>query len=133
MNRRMKVLTASFIALSGLSYLIVSGLKESGIYYMKVGELVRSPPDSSKRVKVEGDILQGSLKKGEVIQFEITDGQGRIKVFYSGKAIPPNFREGTPVVVEGRYNPKDNSFQAERIITKCPSKYEAKGEKDDDR
>lgn len=127
MNRRMKLLAASFIALSGLSYLIISGLKESGIYYMKVGELLRSSQALSKRVKVEGEVVRGSLKKGLITEFEITDGQNRIRVVYSGEGVPPTFKEGAPVVVEGRYNPEGKFFEAERIITKCPSKYEAKG------
>ena len=131
MNRRVKVLAASFIALSGLSYLIVSGLKESGIYYMKVGELLRSPQVYSKRIKVEGKVVQGSLKREKMVEFEITDGRNRIRVVYGGEEIPPTFREGAPVVVEGRYRPEGKFFEAKRIITKCPSKYEAKGEKDD--
>jgi len=98
---------------------------------MKVGELLRSPQVYSKRIKVEGKVVQGSLKREKMVEFEITDGRNRIRVVYGGEEIPPTFREGAPVIVEGRYWPEGKFFEAKRIITKCPSKYEAKGEKDD--
>ena len=129
--RRFKIAIAALIAFLGFSYLIISSFRESSVYYMKVGELLSSSQPPTGRVKVEGDVVQGSLRKGDMIEFEITDGRNRIRVVYGGEEIPPTFREGAPVIVEGRYWPEGKFFEAKRIITKCPSKYEAKGEKDD--
>jgi cytochrome c-type biogenesis protein CcmE len=129
--RSFKIAMAAFIAFLGFSYLIVSGFKESGIYYMKVGELLSSPQPQSKRVKVEGDVVRGSIKRGSELEFEITDGEKELKVIYSGVEVPPTFREGIPVVVEGKYKPERELFVAAKIITKCPSKYESREVEDD--
>jgi cytochrome c-type biogenesis protein CcmE len=44
-------------------------------------------------------------------------------VVYKGVR-PGSFEDGVEVLVEGRY--KDGVFTAENVLTKCPSKYEAK-------
>lgn len=119
-----KLLAAGIVALMGFSYLIITGLRESSSYYMRVGELLSSP--ASGRVKVEGEVVEGSVSRGERLRFEITDGERRLMVIYGGAEVPPNFREGRPVVVEGRYEPGRGIFVADRIMTKCPSKYEGK-------
>lgn len=129
--RKMKLVIALLIALSGFSYLLVNGFKESGIYYMKVGELLDSPEVQSKKIKLEGDVVDESIRKDspqlkEAIEFEITDGENKLKVIYSGVSMPPAFKEGIPVVVEGRYKSEQKLFEASKLITKCPSKYEAK-------
>lgn len=129
--RKMKIFIASLIAISGFSYLLISGFKESGIYYMKVGEVLNSPQVKSKKIKVEGDVVDGSIRKGKAIKFEITDGENKLKVVYSGVETPPRFKAGIPVILEGKYESEQKLFEAVKIITKCPSKYEAKEVKSD--
>ena len=119
--KKVRFAVLGLVALSGFSYLIVSGLKGSSTYYLRVGELKASP--RPERVRVEGDVVRGSIRKGRELEFEVTDGEDKLKVIYKG-VVPPSFKEGVPVVVEGRYRP-EGTFYAERIITKCPSKYEA--------
>lgn len=82
--RKLKIAIASLIALSGFSYLIISGFNESGVYYMKVRELLDSS-HAGKKVKVEGDVAAGSIKKdSHQLEFEITDGRNKLRVSYSG-------------------------------------------------
>ena len=123
--RKAKLAIALIIALSGFSYLLITGLKESGVYYVRVGEFLNSPHLRAKRVRVEGRVVEGSVRRGAKLEFEITDGEGRLRVIYTAGGIPPAFGEGAPVVVEGRYNAELGLFEAVRLITKCPSKYEA--------
>jgi cytochrome c-type biogenesis protein CcmE len=59
-----------------------------------------------------------------VFQFTVTDDEGAmIPVVYTG-AVPDTFQEGADVVVEGRLTPR-GVFEADRLLAKCPSKYEA--------
>ncbi len=122
--RKLRLAVAAAVAISGISYLVIGGLKEAGIYWVDVGELLSSPELKGKRVRVEGEVVPGSVRKGEKLEFEITDGEKSLPVVYGGP-VPSLFREGRPVVVEGRYVPKQGVFRADMLLTKCPSKYEA--------
>jgi len=129
--RKVKIAIAALIALLAFSYLIVRGFKESGLYYMKVGELLSSPQVQLKGIRVEGEVVPKSIKRGSELEFEITDGENKLRVIYSGLEIPPAFKEGVPVVVEGIYKPEQKLFEAAKLITKCPSKYEVREGEDD--
>jgi cytochrome c-type biogenesis protein CcmE len=51
-----------------------------------------------------------------------------LAVRYLGIDVPDMFKDGAEVVVEGHF--ASGTFLAERVMAKCPSKYEAKvGEK----
>lgn len=80
-------------------------------------------------VRVGGTVLDGSVqydsKKGN-LHFTITDGESKLPVVFEGIA-PNTFRPGVEVVVEGRYVSK-NIFEADKIMAKCPSKYEAQAD-----
>jgi cytochrome c-type biogenesis protein CcmE len=54
--------------------------------------------------------------------FYITDANGdRMKVVYDGTK-PGNFDQATSVVCIGQY--KNDEFHAEKLLIKCPSKYQ---------
>lgn len=74
-----------------------------------------------------GEILPGSIKnliKEKKTVFEIQDQLGdRICVHYKG--LPPaNFLEVKKVVAIGQF--QQDYFSAEKLLLKCPSKYESK-------
>lgn len=54
------------------------------------------------------------------------DGSERVSVVYEG-LMPDAFAAGREVVVEGDYRHADRALYASKLVTKCPSKYEAKG------
>ena len=47
-----------------------------------------------------------------------------LPVRYLGIDVPDLFKDGAEVVVEGHF--ASGTFMAERVMAKCPSKYEAK-------
>ena len=53
-----------------------------------------------------------------------TGEKTEIPVSYS-KTVPDNFTDGIEVVVAGRLDPSGN-FQADKLMTRCESKYKAK-------
>lgn len=76
---------------------------------------------------LEGDILQSSVKtlgSKHLLTFNVRDVNGdTIEVEYTG-AVPENFAEANKVVAVGQM--KGDTFASERLLVKCPSKYEAK-------
>jgi len=82
---------------------------------------------SGGNVQVMGEIMttgsQYDTATGSFI-FYIADNVGdRLKVVYSGTK-PGNFDQATSVVCIGKYS--GDSFYADKLLVKCPSKYQDK-------
>jgi len=114
----------------GITYLIVTALQTSTVYYITVGELLqRGVAAGSQQVRVAGDVVPGSVEKidsGLAIRFLVHDGSGQMPVYYRGGPVPDIFGEEVQVVVEGKVGP-DGTFQASTLLAKCPSKFEGDG------
>jgi cytochrome c-type biogenesis protein CcmE len=80
---------------------------------------------AKSNVQVLGDILpndSGYDTRAGAFSFYISDASGdRMKVVYDGTK-PGNFDQATSVVCVGHY--ADNAFHAEKLLIKCPSKYQ---------
>ncbi len=82
--------------------------------------------ESSRQVQVIGNIVrdhevQFDAEAG-VLQFYLVDEEGTVaSVHYKGPR-PDNLEESENIVVVGQYI--DGNFQAEKLLVKCPSKYE---------
>jgi cytochrome c-type biogenesis protein CcmE len=76
--------------------------------------------------------LAGRVKAGSVarniesasLQFTLAGARAELPVRYAG-IVPDNFVEDREVVVEGRLEPT-GVFQADTLMTRCESKYQAK-------
>jgi len=80
----------------------------------------------TKTVEVKGTWLKDKEAKFEGNKFSFymkDDNNTEMKIVYDG-AKPNNFEVAEAVVVKGKV--KDGVFMANDILTKCPSKYEAK-------
>lgn len=91
-------------------------------------EKARSTPDA---VQVAGKLVPSSDRFDEQsssLYFTIQDERGEtLRVAYKG-AKPGNFHEATQVVAIGRF--RDGVLNAEKLLVKCPSKYQGIEEKE---
>jgi len=126
LKKKKKFIIVSLIIVISLILFVYTGIKETMVYYMTLSELF-SKKDSidNKGIRITGRVAKGSIKKaGDLnIDFIITDGKRNLLVSYKG-IVPDTFKEGIDIVVEGYY--RDNIFNANNILVKCPSKYEIK-------
>lgn len=76
----------------------------------------------NQQIQVIGEVVNGSIRTSSNLNFQITDGESTLNVVYSG-APPQNFMEGIDVVVIGRMS-SESTFNANQVLTKCPSKYQ---------
>jgi len=124
-----KLLIGGSIILIVVAYLFWSGMKDSSVYFMTVEEFFNQVDQvEGKGTRVNGDIVPGSINwdaQNILLTFQLTDGKNVLNVRHNGVA-PDTFIEGLSVVVEGKY--ENGIFNATQIMTKCPSKYEAKRE-----
>lgn len=62
----------------------------------------------------------------QFLQFQLQDDRGHVMpVIYRG-VIPGNFDQATSIVAIGKY--AGDHFEAEQLLVKCPSKYQAEAE-----
>ena len=128
MGSRLRLIIVSLIVVAAVGYLILTGVKQTGMQYMTVSELAqldRSPKADGFRL--DGKVAVGSVdydQKAPRLRFDMTDGKERIAVVYDG-LMPDAFADGREVVVEGVYRHSDRALYASKLVTKCPSKYEA--------
>lgn len=126
MLRQKKFLVGGAIIVIAIAYLGFMGFRGSATYYYTVSELAAlgsSVHDES--VRVNGLVAPGSVEQenaGLTLRFTVVEGGESLPVVYQG-AVPDTFKDEAEVVVEG-YLDSSGIFQADSILTKCPSKYE---------
>ncbi len=130
MRARTKFIIGGSLVLATVGYLMASGIKETGVYYLTPTELAaKINADRSfynVGVKMGARVVKGSITRdvaSQTITFRATDGTHTYPVVYRGLA-PDTFTDEVDVVVEGRLQP-DGTFRATTLLAKCGSRYEA--------
>ena len=85
---------------------------------------------SSGLVQVNGVLAdkQYVLKPTEqFLSFRLRDEHGEVMPVVLRGVIPGNFDQATSIVALGHY--QGDHFEAEQLLVKCPSKYQAEAEK----
>ncbi len=119
-------LLAGVAILGAIAYLVFINTQATAAYDMTVTELHNCMVCTSQSVRVTGTVQAGSVVRddaNERISFMINDGKDVLPVSYSG-VVPDIFRVGIQVVVEGKYSGQ-GAFQAQTLLTKCPSKFQS--------
>jgi cytochrome c-type biogenesis protein CcmE len=112
----------------GVAYFMYQAMQSSWAYYYSVDDF------SAARTAAQGQSfrLAGRVKAGSVerdlqnmtLRFTLAGAQAQLPVQYKG-ITPDNFMEDREVVVEGRLA-ATGVFQADTLMTRCESKYQAK-------
>jgi cytochrome c-type biogenesis protein CcmE len=132
MNLSPKLLILSGVVVAAMVFLVARTVGgQSGVYYLELNEFMSKPVN--RAVRLAGFVVDGSIDKdpaGLSVRFLLRDQAGvrRLPVHFdartSGGRIPDTFTDGSQVVVAGKLGP-GGVFQANQMLAKCPSKYEA--------
>ncbi|MCE5284622.1 MAG: cytochrome c maturation protein CcmE [Pelosinus sp.] len=77
-------------------------------------------------VQVKGVLVSGSITQGEgSLKFTLRDERGEEKVIDYHGATPEGLEQSTSIVAVGKL--KNGQFTAEKLLLKCPSKYQGTG------
>jgi cytochrome c-type biogenesis protein CcmE len=126
------VLIGGFIIAGAIVFLLMAATPGSSGVELSLKELIATQDQHKKDyVTVEGLLNEGSIKwdadKVE-LQFDVRDKSSKNKeimhVIYHGVK-PDNFTEGITCILQGAPL-GNNTFKAESLQTRCPSKYEGK-------
>jgi len=133
-NRRgaWKIVISVVVVSVALGGLLWASTREGAEYYKYVDEvLADSARYQGKRLRVHGDVVPGSLESDKALlryRFKIASRAPRSPAVISAEfhGIPPDtFKAGAEVIAAGVLA-ADGRLLADKIETKCPSKYEAK-------
>jgi cytochrome c-type biogenesis protein CcmE len=136
MQARSKFLLGASIIVASVVFLIASGVKETGVYFLTPSELVArvetDPTFYDVGIKVGAKVVPGSIRRDDAarrVDFAVSDGQKQFEVTYTG-LVPDTFTDANDieVIVEGKFG-RDGVFRATEVLAKCGSRYEAELEK----
>ena len=121
-------LGAAVLALA-TAYLAYLGASKTWRYYVHVDECVQSPHTLvGQRLRVSGRVGVSTLvvrPDRSLATFTLCGMHSELSVSCRGP-LPDNLAEGMDVVVEGAML-SDGQLQGDKVLTRCASKYEAKG------
>ena len=120
--RRLRYLVAGGICLAAVAYLLFVGLSRNIVYFRTVSEAVsQRAHEGDARLRMAGAVVPGSVeRRDEGVAFKVTEGGVVASVFHRGDP-PELFKDGAPVVCEGRW--QGTTFESDRIMIKHGSDY----------
>lgn len=107
-----------------------SSASDAFVYSKLVDEVMTRPAEfEGRELRVEGDLKPGSIMFREdpcEYRFVIQKSGKEMPVQFSQCVVPDTFRDGMgiSVVVQGKLASSGDSFVANQVIPRCPSKYE---------
>jgi cytochrome c-type biogenesis protein CcmE len=127
-----KFLLGSLVIVAAVSFLMIEGVKQTGVYFLTPTELhaktTSDPTFYDVGIKVGAKVVPGTIVRSadrRQIDFKISDGTTEYPVTYRG-TVPDTFTDANDieVVVEGRLQ-HDGVLHATDVLAKCGSRYEA--------
>ncbi len=111
-----------------MGYFMVQAMQSSWSYYYSVDDFAATGQAVQEHsLRLAGRVKPGSVTRdldNAMLQFTLAGAKAELPVQYTG-VVPDNFVEDREVVVEGRLAPA-GVFQADTLMTRCESKYQAK-------
>jgi cytochrome c-type biogenesis protein CcmE len=106
-------------------------------YFKNLDEFQAAGPEMvGRHARVHGYVANGSIERdvaARSVHFRVQNTaphaggspDGALSVLYTSLETPDLFADGAEVVVEGVLQGPEGVFHADRVMAKCPSKFEA--------
>ncbi|MEJ2208468.1 MAG: cytochrome c maturation protein CcmE [Anaerolineae bacterium] len=125
--------TAKFIAggvvvAAVIGLLIATSFSGSTSDYLSVAEVKALAPEQARDSRVAGAIVPDSVNydtRELRLTFQIEDDTGQLDIGYNGPQ-PDMLVDAVEAVAIGKYDAASQTFEADELLMKCPSKYEEK-------
>ncbi len=121
-RRRLTIVLAGMVLLSGAVALVLAALDENLSYFYSPSELAEAP--HGRAIRLGGLVEEDSVERQAgslTVSFRITDLTASVPVTYSG-LLPDLFREGQGVITEGTLG-ADGVFVAREVLAKHDENY----------
>ena len=120
-----KILVAAAIIIATVSWLAVSGARDSKSYYVTISELQGMGKKAyTRHLRVAGNVAPGSIhRSGTFVDFDLVEQGHKLAVSYKGIEPPPDtFKDDAQALAVGTFG-HDGVFHATQLQAKCASKY----------
>lgn len=128
MKKNKKMMMGAIPIIATILLLIFSNTTNSSSQEVTLDKVLEQPDKyKEKLLMLQGDLIEETVQwdaDKTLLRFDIKQGGRIVKVQYQGVK-PDTFTNGTIVMVDGIYHAKDQVVYAERLRTRCPSKYES--------
>ena len=125
-HMRLKLVLVGLALAVAVSVLAVAGARKGWVYYLPVDEYLQGDDYHAQRVRLQGTVGPENIQMQSALliaEFDLLGETSQVRVRYEG-VIPDMFKPEVQVVVEGQMD-EAGTFQADTLLTKCASKYEA--------
>jgi cytochrome c-type biogenesis protein CcmE len=123
-RKRLRYIVAGGLCAAAVVFLLVGGLSRNIVYFRTVSEAVQAhdkAPDDGGRLRMAGAVVTGSVvRTADGVAFKVTEGGATASVVHRGDP-PELFKDGAPVVCEGRW--QGGAFESDRIMIKHGADY----------
>ena len=121
-SRRRAVIAGIVVVVAAVA-LLWQGLGNAAVYFKTADEAVAERDElGTRRFRLEGIVLAGSTKRvGDAVEFTVTENGTDVDVVHRGGDPPELFKDGIPVVLEGRWS--GEHFASDEIMVKHTSEY----------
>lgn len=123
-HQRLVLAVIAVVVLAVASLLAIWALRNQASYFYVPSDIVASPPDPGRSVRLGGMVEKGSLRTeadGVTIDFTVGDGKASVPVRFRG-IVPSLFVEGSGVVAEGKMG-SNGTFVADNLLAKHDEHY----------
>ena len=135
-HRNIKIAVTAVVLASAFGFMMWTTLRDGAEYFKNVDEVVAQRTAlEGKKLQVHGYVIPGSrMTKPNTLEwrFQIQNNPIRsgepgnvMNISFTGQP-PDTFKDEAEVVAHGQLR-SDGGFDANQVIAKCPSKYEAAG------
>ena len=129
------LLLTLLVMAAGLVCLFMFGFKDAAVYSMPVDKLLADRASVGHRVRIEGELIPGTLSRRDKpceYRFKLRGDGKDLEIRYPQCVIPDTFRDvpqgGVAVTAEGKLV-EGGHFEASLLLAKCSSKYDPKTHK----
>jgi cytochrome c-type biogenesis protein CcmE len=115
------------VIVGSLLWVATTSFSGSKTYYVTIQELHKQGNNSTRRVRVGGDVQKDSIVRGAgTVRFNLVQESLVLPVVYEGRdPLPDTFKDGAQALAGGRLD-SAGVFHAQEIQAKCASKYAPK-------
>jgi cytochrome c-type biogenesis protein CcmE len=122
--RRLRWIVCGAVCFAAVAWLLGAALSANVQYFRTTSEAVaQRAHDGNDMFRLAGAVVPGSITRTDHgVNFVVTDGRESISVVHRGDP-PELFKDGAPVVCEGRWAAAGGAFASERILIKHGAEY----------
>ncbi|MBN1659245.1 MAG: cytochrome c maturation protein CcmE [Anaerolineae bacterium] len=127
MSSTAKFFVGGAVVVAVIAVLIATSFSGSTSDYLTIAQIKALGPDQARDSRVAGAIVPDSVQwstRDMHLTFAIEDDTGQLAISYHGPQ-PDMLVDAVEAVAIGRYDPDVHVFEADELLMKCPSKYEA--------